>query len=54
MSRIPAFLLAMLWAITVWASADAYEFPIENRWKATVIGTPSDYRAELPEKIPLN
>ena len=35
------------------SNALAYDFPIENRWKATVVGTPPGYRAELPEEIPL-
>ena len=46
-------LLLSLAAALFFSNALAYDFPIENRWKATVVGTPPDYRAELPEKIPL-
>jgi len=53
MSKMTAFLVAMLWTLAAWASTETYDFPIENRWKATVVGTPPAYRAELPEKIPL-
>jgi hypothetical protein len=47
------FFLAAVWLSTGWASAYAYDFPIENKYLATVVGTPPDYRADLPEKIPL-
>ena len=46
-------LLLGLAAALLSSNALAYDFPIENRWKATVVGTPPGYRAELPEKIPL-
>ena len=47
------FFLAAVWLSTGWASADAYDFPIDNKYLATVVGTPPEYRADLPEKIPL-
>ena len=34
-------------------NAPAYDFPFDDPFVATVVGTPEDYRAELPEKIPL-
>ena len=45
----------LFWLIGVLfvTGAPAYDFPIENRWKATVVGTPPEYRAKLPEEIPL-
>ncbi|RLA45837.1 MAG: alpha/beta hydrolase [Gammaproteobacteria bacterium] len=53
MLRISAFLLAVIWLSPGWASADAYDYPIDNKFLATVVGTPPSYRAELPKKIPL-
>ena len=53
MKKYLGFLLAVLWLLTGWASADAYDYPIDNKFLATVIGTPPEYRAKLPEKIPL-
>ena len=50
-SRSRLFLLFL--GVFLFSNALAYGFPIENRWKATVVGTPPGYRAELPEKIPL-
>lgn len=31
----------------------AYDYPIRDRWVATVVGTPSAYEAELPDNMPL-
>ena len=31
----------------------AYDFPFEDPFVATVVGTPEEYRAELPAEIPL-
>jgi hypothetical protein len=53
MKRYLGFLLAALWLSTGWASSDAYDFPIDNKFLATVVGTPPEYRADLPEEIPL-
>lgn len=53
MKKYLGFLLAALWLLTGWASADSYDYPIDNKFLATVIGTPPEYRAKLPEKIPL-
>lgn len=35
------------------AQAQPYEYPFDDRYVATVVGTPPDFRATLPEKIPL-
>jgi len=32
---------------------NAYDYPIKDRWVATVVGTPSEYEAELPDNMPL-
>ncbi len=53
MNRYSGLLLAAIWALTGWASAYAYDYPIDNKYLATVVGTPPEYRADLPEKIPL-
>ncbi|UCC57315.1 MAG: alpha/beta hydrolase [Gammaproteobacteria bacterium] len=46
-------LLATLWITTSWATTEPYGFPIDNKFQATVLGTPEEYRADLPKKIPL-
>ena len=48
-----SFLLAAFWATTSWAATETYGFPIDNKFQATVLGTPEEYRANLPKKIPL-
>ena len=53
MKRYLGLLLATVWFSTAWASADVYDFPIDNKFLATVVGTPPGFRAELPKKIPL-
>src|SRR5210317_1997530 len=34
-------------------SSESYDYPFDNSYLATVLGTPEKYRAELPETIPL-
>jgi hypothetical protein len=34
-------------------SSESYDYPFDNTYLATVLGTPEEYRAELPEEIPL-
>lgn len=34
-------------------SSESYDYPFDNTYLATVVGTPEEYRAELPEEIPL-
>ena len=53
MNRHFGFLLATIWLLMAWAPAHAYDYPIDNKYLATVVGTPPEYRAELPKKIPL-
>jgi len=45
--------LAACWLTTGWAATDTYDYPFEDAFLATVVGTPEKYRAELPEKIPM-
>jgi len=33
--------------------ASTYGYPITDSYAATIIGTPAEYRAQLPEKVPL-
>jgi pimeloyl-ACP methyl ester carboxylesterase len=44
--------LAAVWMTTSQAAPETYGYPFANKYKATVLGTPPEYRAELPEKIP--
>jgi len=53
MKRYLGFLLAAVWLSTGWASPAVYDFPIDNKYLATVVGTPPGFRADLPKKIPL-
>ena len=53
MRKTIAFLLVALWSVAAWASTEDYGYPITNPWMATVVGTPPELRAELPEKIPV-
>jgi len=46
-------LLALLWLTSAGAIAETYDYPFDDPWVATVVGTPESYRAEVPEKIPL-
>lgn len=52
--RLFRTLLACSLAVLLSASpAAAYNFPFDDPFVATVVGTPEEYRADLPEKIPL-
>ncbi len=53
MIRYISALLVLLWMATGWASTESYDYPFDNNFIATVVGTPSEYRAELPAKIPV-
>jgi hypothetical protein len=37
-----------------WAAADEYGYPLKDRFVATVVGTPHEFRAKLPEENPFN
>ncbi len=47
---IAALCLALVAAYT--SALEDYDYPIHDRFVATVIGTPADYAADLPERIP--
>ncbi len=51
---IASCLCALLFASLASAAANVenYGFPITDRFVATVVGTPAEYQAELPRKIP--
>ncbi|MEE8428014.1 MAG: alpha/beta hydrolase, partial [Gammaproteobacteria bacterium] len=53
MTRTFTFLLVIFWVAVSWAATEGYDYPFDDRFVATVIGTPSKYRAELPKKIPI-
>ena len=44
--------LGLLMATMSWGATEEYGYPIKDKYVATVVGTPSEYFAELPEKIP--
>ena len=48
-----AFLLAVFWLTPSWANTESYNYPFEDAFVATVVGTPDKYRPKLPKKIPL-
>jgi hypothetical protein len=35
-----------------WGATGEYGYPIKDKYVATVVGTPSEYHADLPDKIP--
>jgi hypothetical protein len=36
---------------TCWASNGTYDYPLDNGLAATILGTPKEYKAEVPKKI---
>lgn len=54
MRSATVFLLVVFWVTNIWAETNGdYDYPFDDTFVATVVGTPSPYRAELPDKIPL-
>jgi hypothetical protein len=54
MKRILLVLLGSLWLVAEWAAAaETYDYPLENKYVATVVGVPPEYRAKLPTDIPV-
>ena len=51
MKTTMTLLLLMLWTIST--SAATYEYPFDDTYVATVVGTPEKLKADLPEKIPV-
>ena len=50
--RITALLCLLMIAGVASANVQDYEYPLTNRFVATVVGTPAAFEAELPERIP--
>ena len=46
--------LGLLLATSSWAATEEYGYPIKDKYVATVVGTPSEYWADLPKKIPFH
>lgn len=54
MKRILSVLLIAHWLVTGWVAADEpYGYPFDDKYIATVVGTPPKYMADLPKKIPV-
>ena len=53
MNNVLCLLLAAIWVTASWAAVEPYGYPIDNKYLATVLGTPPEYRADLPKTIPL-
>ena len=54
MKTIHGFLLVALWLVTGAVVADEpYGYPIDNKYVATVVGTPPEFMADLPKTIPV-
>src|SRR5262245_40931221 len=45
--------MALVVMSTLVAAAEPYDYPYSNPYYATVVGTPQDKKAKVPEKIPL-
>ncbi len=45
------FLLILVSAIYFQAKSEAYDYPLLNEYAATIIGTPEEYKAMLPDNI---
>jgi hypothetical protein len=46
--------LGLLMATLCWGATEDYGYPIKDKYVATVVGTPSEYHADLPDKIPFH
>ena len=46
--------LGLLLATSSWGATEEYGYPIKDKYVATVVGTPSEYWADLPKKIPFH
>ena len=44
--------LCLLFAALSWGAASDYGYPLKDKYVATVVGTPHEYYADLPDKIP--
>ena len=44
--------LGLLLVTSSWGATEEYGYPIKDKYVATVVGTPDEYLADLPDKIP--
>ena len=44
--------LGLVMAASSWGATEEYGYPIKDKYVATVVGTPTEYHADLPDKIP--
>ncbi len=44
--------LCLLFATLSWGAVTDYGYPLKDKYVATVVGTPHEYMADLPKKIP--
>ncbi len=48
---LSVLVISFMLTTACWASSGTYDFPLDNGLAATILGTPKDYRAAVPEKI---
>ena len=53
MTRTIIFLLTVCFLAASWATTRSYDYPFDDKFVATVVGTPPEFRAKLPKQIPL-
>lgn len=53
MRKSLGLLIVAFWITPGWATTESYDFPFQDPFVATVVGTPEEYRADLPKKIPV-
>lgn len=55
MKKYCLFWIGVFFSVAAWASTgqDTYDYPFVNPYEATVLGTPMLYKAEMPEKVPM-
>ena len=53
MRRIFLSMLVISFMLTTacWASSGTYDYPLDNKLAATILGTPKEYKAPVPKKI---
>ena len=53
MKRIVVSVLVISFMLTTacWASNGTYDYPLDNKLAATILGTPKEFKAAVPEKI---
>ena len=56
MRRIVLSVLVISFMLTTacWASNGTYDYPLDNRLAATILGTPKDFKAAVPKKVKMH